>query len=165
MMNKKFFYILTSILLFISPIQAKDDSTIEITADEMEWDDANNKAYANGNASAVQGNRVLKANNLIAKMKKQKLDDGSITNTIHTIDANGNVYFSRKGEEAYSNIGVYNVIDEIIILTGNVRVAKGEDLIYGDRLEINLKNGKSKIISKENNKRVKMKFTPADKKN
>ena len=162
-MNKKILYIFTLLLFIAISVQAQDNSMIEITADEMEWDDSNNKAFAKGNASATQGNRILKATNLIAKMKKQETENGDFNNTIHTIDAKGNVLFIRDGEKAYGNVGLYNVIDEIIILTGNVRVTKGEDIIYGDKLEINLKTGKSRIFSKENKKKVKMKFTPASK--
>ena len=149
--------------MFTSNSQESSRELIEITADEMEWDDINNIAHAKGNAKAVQGIRILKADLLIARISDASTKE-TVSNEIHTIDALGNVFFSSKDEQATGSKGRYNVIDEIIVLEGKVKVIKGKDVIFGEKLKINLKTGKSSVLSKESDNKVKMKFTPATRK-
>ncbi len=135
--------------------------SIEITANKMEWDDINEVAYAIGDATATQGQRILKADKLVAKIRE--MGENNEQSEIYSIDATGNVVFLREGEKAFGNKGRYNIVDEIIILEGKVSLRRGEDIIYGDKLEINLKTGKSRVLANQNKEKVKMKFTPASK--
>jgi len=67
--------------------------------------------------------------------------------SISRIDAEGNVFLSSPSETAQGEAGVYDVEGGIITLTGSVVLTRGENVIRGDRLVLDLSTGRSKVES------------------
>ena len=119
-------------------VYAEEPIPVDITSDEMQWDDDKRIAYAIGNAVAIQGQRKIAANKLIVHLEKNKN-----SNEIVLIKAEGNVIFTS--------------IDEI---ENNVTLKKNDNIMKGEFLEMDLNTGISQIRSKKDSDKVKMRFLP-----
>ena len=62
------------------------------------------------------------------------------------VDAFGNVQIATATEFARGDNGQYFVKDELATLTGNVKVTRGENQMNGDKAEVNLRTGVSKML-------------------
>ena len=64
-------------LVALAQFEDSSEAPIEITADSMEWLNAERIAIARGNADAVQGNYTLSAHVLTAHMAETSPEDSS----------------------------------------------------------------------------------------
>ena len=142
------------IFLLLS-VDAEETSPVDITSDEMQWNDNDRVAYAIGNAIAIQGNRKIKADKLIVYLEKN-----NATNEIILIKAEGNIIFTTLDEIATGEIATYDFIKNTIIIKNNVSLKKNDSIMKGDLLEMNLNTGISQISSKKDSDKVKMRFLP-----
>ena len=118
---------------------------IDISADSMEVRQSERVANFVGNVVAVQGDMTLKADNV--KVFYSVQSQGSETTRIDRIDANGNVHIESPRESASGNWGIYDVGRELLTLGGAVTLKRGETVVRGNRLELDLKTGKSRMVS------------------
>ncbi len=116
---------------------------IEITADSLEVQQEAQIAVFRGNVDAVQGDLNLRADQLNVHYRTNSENH----NTISLIEANGNVFLSTPTELAQGDKSDYNVDADTIELTGSVVLIRGENVIRGDRLEIDLATGRSRVLS------------------
>ena len=142
------------IFLLLS-VDAEETSPVDITSDEMQWNDNDRVAYAIGNAIAIQGNRKIKADKLIVYLEKN-----NATNEIILIKAEGNIIFTTLDEIATGEMATYDFIKNTIIIKNNVSLKKNDSIMKGDLLEMNLNTGISQISSKKDSDKVKMRFLP-----
>ena len=155
-MNKLFIFLFYFILLNNSYSEAT--KSIEIIADEMEWNKQKNEAIAIGNAKATKGNNVITANKIIGT-----LTDTSMDQRIMKLIALGKVKFTRMGEVATGEKAIYDLEKDIIVIKGNVRLKKNENVMVGESLILNLNTGLSKMSGSKNNNKVKMKYNTKNK--
>ena len=134
---------------------AEERLPVDITSDEMQWDDNEKIAYAIGNATAIQGKKRMQADKLIVYLEKN-----NDTNEIILIKAEGNVIFTNIDEIATGKIATYDFIQNNIIIEDDVTLMKNDNLMKGEILEMNLNTGISQISSKSDSKKVKMRFLP-----
>jgi lipopolysaccharide export system protein LptA len=99
-------------------------------------------AVARGEATVVTPERRLDADELVATMRPG--EDGD--NEIVQVDAFGDVEISSAGEYARGDRAVYYVKEEVAILAGNVRITQGETQLNGQRAEVNLATGVSRLL-------------------
>lgn len=156
-MKLKFKLIITLFLLCNFSI-AQNSLPIEITADKMEWSKVKNVAIATGNAKAVQGDLKLSANKIVAN-----LDKAAGGEEITSLDAEGKVTFVGKNEIAYGNRAFYDLKNDVITITGKVNLKKEDNIMVGEKLVINFKNGVSELTADSNSNKVKMKFNATKK--
>ena len=149
-MNKLFIFLFYFFLLNNSYSEAT--KSIEIIADEMEWNKQKNEAVALGNAKATKGNTVIIANKIIATFT-----DTSKNQQIIKLVATGEVKFTRMGEIAIGKKAIYDLEKDIIVIKGNVSLKKNENIMAGESLTINLSTGLSKMSGSKNKNKVKMK--------
>ncbi len=116
---------------------------IEITADSLDVENARQVATFRGNVDAVQGELNLRADQLIVYYRSESNNQ----NSIRLIEAEGNVFLSSPTEMAQGEKGVYNVDADTIELIGSVILTRGDNVIRGDRLVMNLSTGQSKVVS------------------
>ncbi len=116
---------------------------IEITADSLEVQQDAQVAVFRGNVDAVQGELNLRADQLIVHYRTNSENQ----NSIRLIEANGNVFLSSPTEMAQGEKGVYDVDADTIQLTGSVVLIRGDNVIRGDRLEMDLATGRSRVLS------------------
>ena len=150
-MNKSFIFLFYFFLLNCS--YSQETKSIEIIADEMEWDKQKNEAIAIGNAKATKGNTVITANKIIAT-----LTSSSNTQEIIKLIATGKVRFTRMGEVATGKKAIYDLEKDIIVIKGNVNLKKNDNIMTGENLIINLSTGLSKLSGSKNKNKVKMKY-------
>jgi len=137
---------------------------IEIEADNLEIQQDKQVAIFAGNVMAVQGTLRLHAQTLRVHYLTGK-NRGKEGQSIAKIDAIGQVFFSSERETAQGDEGVYDVTAGIITLTGDVVLMRGESVIRGRKIVLNLETGLSTVESGEDGAvgggRVRGLFVPA----
>ncbi len=111
-----------------------NEDPLQIEADDgIEWQRANQLYLARGNARAEQGGVTIEADRLIAYYR----DGATGSNEIYRLDARGNVTIRSASEVATGNEAVYDVINSILVLSGDeVKLVTPEDTIVArDSLE------------------------------
>jgi len=134
-----------------APAQFRHDSDlpIEITADTLEVLRDQQIATFTGNVDAVQGDLVLSADKLRIHYRG---DDAGATaagtgGSIRRIEAFGKVFLTSPRETAQGEVGVYDVADETITLEGSVVLTRDKNVIEGERLELDLATGRSRMLA------------------
>jgi len=125
---------------------------IEISADSLEVAQEEQIATFAGNVDAVQGDLVLSADKLKVHYEGEGGGVGVAAgsdNSIRRIDAEGNVIIASPEETAEGSFGTYDVPAKLVTLEGQVVLTRGENVIRGERLELDLVTGKSRIIGSE----------------
>jgi lipopolysaccharide export system protein LptA len=122
---------------------------IEITADSLEVLQNQKIATFTGNVDAVQGDMVLSADQLRVYYGDT---DGAApgpagTGSIRRIEADGNVFLSSPRETAQGEAGVYDVAANQLTLDGAVILTQGDNVIRGQRLEVDLASGRSRVFA------------------
>lgn len=140
---------------------------IEITADSLEVQQANQQAIFEGNVQVVQGEIRMRSNKLVVHYsEKNQSGNGDPTN-IRQIDATGDVFLSSPRETAQGDKGVYDVTNKQIDLQGNVVLTQGQNVLRGNNLTLDLVSGKSRVegggATDGNKGRVKGIFVPEKK--
>lgn len=149
--------------------------TDTITArDSLEYYEIKRIAVARGDAVAVREQSRLRADVLIGQFKddtapgaasgtpagkppaasKPGADkpgkDGKESgggSSLERIDGHGHVVITTPGEVALSDQLIYTVATDIAVLTGNVRITRGDNQINGDVAEMNMKTRISRVLS------------------
>ena len=141
---------------------------IEITADSLEVVQDDQIATFLGNVDAVQGDLVLTSDQL--RVHYRASEDGSTSGSIRRIEATGNVFLSSPQETAQGEFGVYDVDGALLTLEGSVVLTRAENVVRGERLEIDLATGRSQMFAAVPStaggtagQRVKAVFVPAAK--
>ncbi|MEZ5935116.1 MAG: LptA/OstA family protein [Alphaproteobacteria bacterium] len=145
---------------------------IEISADSLEVEQEQQVATFAGNVDAVQGDLVLSADRLRVHYEGENRSIGLSAgqgSSIRRIDADGHVIITSPEETAEGDHGTYDVPAKLVTLEGTVVLTRGANVIRGERLEMDLVSGKSRMIGAAttvaegedgSNGRVKALFTP-----
>ncbi|MGP1256039.1 MAG: LptA/OstA family protein [Kiloniellales bacterium] len=102
-------------------------------------------AVARGDAAVTTDQRRLEADELVATLQPNPAGQ----NEIVQIEAFGDVEISSPQEYARGDQGIYYVKEELAILTGQVRITQGETQLNGQRAEVNLATGVSRLLPTE----------------
>lgn len=144
---------LTALMSFSAAAQISGNSgPIQIEADRLDFLDQENQAVYVGNVDAQQGDARIRAEKLTIFFEEGNAggDESAIGGSVGAVKrllAEGTVYYMTPDEKARGNQGVYNYQDNTITLTGDVTVTRGENVITGDKLLINVGSGRSTISS------------------
>jgi lipopolysaccharide export system protein LptA len=118
--------------------------TENLTAEQrIEFDTANNRLSAVGDAKAVRGTDSLTSEKLDAFFKQGK--DGKTA--LDRITADKAVTIKTARETVTGDSGVYDVTAGKATLRGRVRIFQGENWLEGTRAEVDLKTGISKLFA------------------
>ncbi len=146
---------------------SKHDSAqpIEITSRELEVRQQEQIAIFTGNVVAQQGELLLRADRLVVRYTEDEEQAAAQGTKITRIDAEGNVFLSSPNETAQGRTGVYDVVNEVVTMIGDVIVTQGDNVIKGERMVLDLATGRSRMESTpgSGDGRVKMRFEPAKK--
>ena len=130
-------------------LQHDETKPIEITADSLEVEQEAQIATFIGNVDAVQGDLVLSADTLKVSYEGKSEAGGLAAGTggkISQIEASGDVILSSPGETAEGDIGVYDVPAQVITLKGDVVLTRGDNVLRGEHLELDVATGKSRMV-------------------
>jgi lipopolysaccharide export system protein LptA len=147
-------------------VQHDKSLPIEITADRLDVVQPDRIATFTGNVDAVQGDMVLSADRLrvfyngdgptaapakgdgqSAAPAKGDGQSAAGNGSIRRIEAEGNVFLSSPSQTAQGERGVYDVASDQVTLNGSVVLTQGDDVIRGDRLEVDLTSGHSRVLA------------------
>jgi lipopolysaccharide export system protein LptA len=122
---------------------------IEITADSLEVLQNQKIATFVGKVDAVQGDMVLSADRLrVFYGGDDNAPPGPAgMGSIRRIEAEGNVFLSSPQETAQGDAGVYDVASSQLSLEGGVVLTRGDNVIRGQRLEVDMASGRSRVFA------------------
>jgi lipopolysaccharide export system protein LptA len=114
---------------------------IDIDAARIEVRDRENQAIFSGDVKVRQAQMTLEAGQLRVFYERGQGDDLEILR----IDAEGGVTLVSPSERARGAYGVYDVEDRQLTMIGNVVLTRGDSVLRGQRLAIDLENGRSTL--------------------
>lgn len=133
-----------------------DTAEDTITArDSLEYHETQQLAVARGDALAIRGDRRVRADVLTAHF-----GDGTQQASMERIDAVGNVLVSTPTDIVRAEKGDYDPARGIATVTGNVKITRGDTQLNGERAEVNLETGESRLLSSPSGERVRGLFLP-----
>jgi len=114
-----------------------------VTAREsLEYWRTQNLAVARGDAVATRGDNKVRADRLVGLLQDA---DGALDLT--RIDAEGGVVITTPKEVARGERGSYDIGSRKAVLTGNVRVTRGDNQLIGGAAEVDLETGISRLLA------------------
>ena len=137
------------------------DEPIQIEANKLEVLDDQKLASFRGNVKVVQGTTVLKASHL----KVFYVTDNSGSNNgsnIRKIEAGGKIAVRSRDQYATADKAVFDMQAQTVVLSGNVSISQGNNIVTGCTLRVNLKTNAAKLdpCANQGGGRVKMLFEP-----
>ena len=117
------------------------DQTLTAT-EKFEYDVKAGKLTAFGNGKIVRARDVLEADTITAFLVSGK--DGK--NTLDRMEAVKNVKITTPSETLTGARGVYNAKANTAIITGNVKITRGKNILTGERAEVDLNTDISRLF-------------------
>jgi lipopolysaccharide export system protein LptA len=132
-------------------IAPSSNGPIDITADNGTLVNSTCQATWSGAAEALQGNSRLRANVITAFLKKKPPAgttpapqsgaagaNPSDCGATERIEADGNVFYVTPDQVAHGDHAVYTADAGQIVMTGNVIVVQGKNVVRGDKMTIHV---------------------------
>lgn len=111
--------------------------------DTLEYYEDRDLAVARGQAIAVQDEDKLRADILLGQFAED--ETGKLV--LDRIDGQGNVVVTTANDVAMSERLMYSASSKIAILTGNVRIRRGENQVIGDIAEMDMNTNINRVLS------------------
>jgi lipopolysaccharide export system protein LptA len=100
---------------------------------------------ARGDALAVRGDNRVRADRLVGLLESGP--EGHMA--LSRIDAQGDVLITTPTDVARGAKGTYDIDRKLALLTGGVKITRGESQLNGTAAEVDLETGISRILSGE----------------
>jgi lipopolysaccharide export system protein LptA len=124
------------------------DEPIEITADRLVLAQDQQLATFYGNVDAVQGDTTLRSDELrVYYTSSEERQASGSDQSVRRLEAEGNVVITQPGETASGRSGVYDVLTRKMMLEGDVVLTRGQNVVRGDRLDVDLETSVSTVSS------------------
>lgn len=141
--------------VFTAPAFAQvsnEGGPIRVNADRSEVLDKEKKIVLIDNVDITQGTARLRADVVTIEYggagdttTSEPSGIGSNFGDIRTMTARGRVFYVTPDLKANGDLGVYVAATDTITMTGNVVLVRGEDVAKGERLDINLTEGRTSL--------------------
>lgn len=119
-----------------------DSGKSTLTAALVVYNTKAQMANVTGGAQVVEDKRRVRADRFVAFFK----EEGG-KQSLRRVEALGNVVITTPTEIARGNRGDYDAETQVATLSGNVRLTRGDNQLNGDRAEVNMKTGVSKLLA------------------
>jgi lipopolysaccharide export system protein LptA len=120
-----------------------NSAPIEVSADNLSVDPEDGSAVFEGNVVVAQGELRLAAN--LIRVEYATDEEGNQTPSIGRVSASGGVTFVNGADAAEASEAVYSVEDSSLVLSGDVLLTQGSNIVSGDRLYVDLAAGTGRI--------------------
>jgi lipopolysaccharide export system protein LptA len=129
------------------------DKPVNIKAASLEVRDKEKVATFSGDVHVVQGDTDMRCKTLTVFYDDNSNKDGVKTaqpgpagnSQIRRMEARGNVVVTQKDQIATGDRGDFDMRTNTVVLSGKVVVTKGQDVLRGERLVVNLTDGVSRM--------------------
>jgi lipopolysaccharide export system protein LptA len=147
-------------------IAPQSSGPMDISADNGTFVNSACESTWSGSAEVLQGTTRLRANVIRAFFKKKpggadaggkSQDSGAVSGlpgspqsncgATQRIEAEGDVFYVTPDQNARGDHAVYTADDDLIVMTGNVIVVQGKNVIHGDRLTIHVATREAQMES------------------
>ena len=115
------------------------NAPVDVSADRIEVQDRADRAIFAGNVHVRQNELALDTQRLTVAYS----NNGGVQ--IQRLDAAGGVVVTSPSEKAKGNFGIYDLNRKLITLIGDVQLTRGPNQIFGQRLTIDLDNGRAVV--------------------
>lgn len=128
-------------------LSLSNDEPIQIESDRLDVDDAAGTAVFTGNVQVVQGDTTMKS----GLMTVYYVDDGSGSaatgsSDIERIEVRNKVYISSGTQEATGDEGTFDMIGEVLTLSGDrVVLSDGPNVVVGCKITVQMKTGQARV--------------------
>lgn len=147
--------------LAVAQISGQDGQPIAYSADRGEFVQAERRLVLSGNAELLQGENRVRANAITLSYGEGGSDGG--VGDVDRIEASGEVYFVTPEQVARGDQAVYTAGNDTIVVTGDVILTQGENVLTGNRLTIHVGSGRSTMEGgSASGRRVQGVFYPED---
>ena len=151
-----------------TPKKATSKEPVHITSDTLEAFNDERLVVFSGNAVAVQGDKVIRADKLLVYYKKAA-DEGKEASTANVgqggdldrIEAKGPVRITQQKKIVTGDEGVFYQDDQKIVVFGNAVMREGANIVKGDRITVLLDENRG-IVEATDKKRVTATIYPAE---
>ena len=145
-----------------APVKQTQDEPIQITADQLISDNAEQYAEFIGNVKAIQADWVITSDKLriyyVGDLLKSEEKSNSTEQSLKKIVATGNVKIRSEQYSADAEMAEYDTASMTIILSGeDSKLFKGKNSITGSKIILYQKDGRVKVEGSKN-KRIKAVF-------
>ena len=131
------------------------DLPVKINAAALEVRDKDKIATFSGDVRAVQGDTELRCKTLTVHYDEEQRSTGMKAaepgpaghQQIRRIEAKGGVVVTQKDQTATGDSAVFDMRANTVTLIGNVVLTRGQDILRGHKLVVDLTSGTSKIES------------------
>jgi lipopolysaccharide export system protein LptA len=131
------------------------DKPVKIQAASLEVRDKDKVATFSGDVHVVQGDTDLRCKTLVVYYEDGSAKTGLAAaqpgpgggGQIRRMEASGGVVVNQKEQVATGDRGEFDMRTNTVTLIGNVVVTKGQDVLKGQRLIVNLASGVSRMES------------------
>lgn len=120
-------------------ISADISAPVEVQADSLSVNQSSGQAEFSGNVVITQGEMRLSAGRVTVNYAaggQQRID---------TLEATGGVTLVNGPEAAEAQQALYRVADGTITLTGDVLMTQGDNILAGERMEVDLRSGTANV--------------------
>lgn len=142
---------------------SRSEQPVKVEADRLEVREKEQAATFSGKVQVTQGGSRLNAQTLVVFYSSTE-ESGGATDSggrqIRRFEAAGGVQVLSKDQKATGDRGVFDMPTNTVVLTGNVIVAQGTNVIRGDRLIVDLTRQTSRLETSRPSGRVEGIFTP-----
>ena len=128
------------------------DKPVHIEAATLEVRDKDKQATFSGNVHVVQGDTTMRCKVLVVYYDnnspggaKSSMSGPGGASQISRLEAKGGVVVTQPEQTATGDTGLFDMKSNTITLLGNVVVSQGGNVVRGDRLEVDMTTGVSKV--------------------
>jgi lipopolysaccharide export system protein LptA len=131
------------------------DAPVDITADQLEVVNAQCLAVYTGGAEALQDTVRLRADTLKIYYKPgtggsargSGPGGGKCGSLLDRMEAVGSVYYVTPLQRVHGDNALYEATADTITISGDVVAARGQDVLRGSKMVINVKTGDAQMLS------------------
>lgn len=123
---------------------------LDISSQNFEFENSQCRATYIGEVEMVQGQQRIRSPRVDAFYSRRPSTTGgapSCSGEVERIEAAGPVYFVSPEQSARGNRGVYTASDETLVLTGDVVLTQGQNVMTGARAVMNTRTRDARVES------------------
>ncbi len=120
------------------------DQPIQFESEQLEVHDQDKTAIFTGHVIVRQGTTVLKTDRLVVFYQGSPTGEGP--QQVSRLEAKGNVLVTSPTQTASGDNGVFDTAANTIVLTDNVVLTQGDNVIRGPKLQIDINTSQAKMI-------------------